>query len=64
VETGLEIMEKLRGWTSGMAIPYYVIDSPGGGGKIPMLPGYVVRHEGKKWVLRNYKGTHHEYIEP
>ena len=55
VKVGLEIMDKLRGWTSGLAIPYYVIDAPGGGGKIPMLPNYVVSHDEKNWVLRNYK---------
>ena len=47
-----------------MAVPHFVVDAPGGGGKIPMLPNYVVSHEGKKWVLRNFKGTQHEYIEP
>lgn len=66
IEKGLEIMEKLRGWTSGMAVPYYVVDAPGGGGKIPMVPNYVVSHdrEAKKWVLRNFKGTQHTYYEP
>ncbi len=64
VEVGINIIEKLRGWTSGMAVPHFVIDAPGGGGKIPILPQYVVKHEGKKWLLRNYKGTQHEYIEP
>ncbi len=64
VETGLEIIEKLRGWTSGMAVPQFVIDAPGGGGKIPLLPQYVVKHEGKKWILRNYKNEQFEYIEP
>ena len=64
VETGLNIIEKLRGWTSGMAVPHYVIDGPGGGGKIPMLPNYVVKHEGKKWVVRNYKFEEFTYIEP
>lgn len=64
VETGLEIIEKLRGWTSGMAVPQYVIDAPGGGGKIPMLPNYVVKHEGKKWILRNFRNEQFEYFEP
>ena len=64
VEKGLEIMEALRGWTSGLAIPYYVIDSPGGGGKIPVLPNYVVSHEGKKWVLRNFRKQEFTYLEP
>lgn len=64
VETGLNIIENLRGWTSGMAVPHFVIDGPGGGGKIPLLPQYVVKHEGKKWVLRNFRKQEFEYIEP
>lgn len=64
VETGLQIIEKLRGWTSGMAVPHYVIDCPGGGGKIPILPNYVMKHEGKKWTLRNFKNEIYEYNEP
>lgn len=64
VETGINIIEHLRGWTSGMAVPHYVIDAPGGGGKIPMIPNYVVKHEGKKWTLRNYTKKQFEYIEP
>jgi lysine 2,3-aminomutase len=64
IEKGLEIIEGLRGWTSGMAVPHYVVDAPGGGGKIPLLPNYLVKHEGKKWVLRNFKKQQFEYIEP
>ncbi|MCM2276696.1 MAG: KamA family radical SAM protein [Oligoflexia bacterium] len=64
VEDGLKIIQALRGWTSGMAVPHYVIDAPGGGGKIPILPNYVLGHEGKKWKLRNYKGLEFEYNEP
>jgi len=64
VSKGLEIIKALRGWTSGMAVPHYVVDAPGGGGKIPLLPTYVESHEGKKWVLRNYKGDRYEYNEP
>ena len=64
VETGLNIMENLRGHTSGLAIPTYVIDGPGGGGKIPLLPNYVKSHEGKKWVLRNFKNQPFTYWEP
>ena len=64
IETGIKIIEKLRGWTSGMAVPHFVVDAPGGGGKIPILPEYVVKHEGKKWVLRNYENKTFEYIEP
>lgn len=55
IETGLEIVENLRGWTSGLAIPHFVIDAPGGGGKIPLLPNYVLHHDEDKIVLRNYK---------
>jgi lysine 2,3-aminomutase len=55
VRKGLEIMDKLRGHTSGLAVPYYVIDAPGGGGKIPMLPQYVLARSGKDIILRNYK---------
>ncbi len=64
IEKGIEIIQKLRGWTSGMAVPHFVVDAPGGGGKIPLIPNYVVSHEGKKWVFRNYKGDLHEYNEP
>jgi lysine 2,3-aminomutase len=55
VSKGLEIMDKLRGHTSGLAIPAYVIDAPGGGGKIPILPQYVLGRAGKNIILRNYK---------
>jgi lysine 2,3-aminomutase len=64
VEKGLEIIENLRGWTSGMAVPHYVIDAPGGGGKIPMLPQYLEKREGKKWFLRNFKNDKYVYEEP
>lgn len=55
VRVGLEIMDKLRGHTSGMAVPHFVIDAPGGGGKIPLLPQYVLGRNGKEIILRNYK---------
>ncbi len=55
VEQGIEIMEGLRGHTSGMATPYYVIDLPGGKGKVPVLPDYMERR-GKNLLLRNYLG--------
>jgi lysine 2,3-aminomutase len=63
IKVGLEIMDKLRGWTSGLAIPSYVIDAPGGGGKIPLLPQYVLYHDEEKIVLRNYKHQVYEYPE-
>ena len=61
VKVGLEIMDKLRGHTSGLAIPAYVIDAPGGGGKIPLLPQYVLGRKDNKIILRNYKYDIFEY---
>jgi len=55
VSVGLDIMDKLRGHTSGLAIPHFVIDAPGGGGKIPLLPQYVLGRNGNEIILRNYK---------
>jgi lysine 2,3-aminomutase len=63
VKKGLEIIKGLRGFTSGYAIPTFVVDAPGGGGKIPLLPNYVVEHTEEKIVLRNYKGILCEYPE-
>ncbi len=64
VEAGIRIIEALRGHTSGLAVPQFVIDAPNGGGKIPVNPNYVVRREGKRWILRNYAGKTYEYEEP
>lgn len=64
VDKGLEIIDKLRGHTSGMAIPHFVIDAPGGGGKIPLLPKYVLHQDEEKIILRNYKHEHYVYKEP
>jgi len=61
VEAGLEVMHGLRGFTSGYAIPNFVIDAPGGGGKIPILPDYVVGREDKNLVLKNYEGKTFRY---
>jgi lysine 2,3-aminomutase len=61
VEKGLEIIDGLRGHTTGYAVPAYVIDAPGGGGKIPLLPDYVVGREGDYLVLRNYEGRIFRY---
>ncbi len=61
VAKGLEIIRGLRGYTSGYAVPTYVIDAPGGGGKIPLLPEYVVGREGKDLLLRNYLGDRYRY---
>jgi lysine 2,3-aminomutase len=61
VSKGLEIIQGLRGHTTGYAIPTYVIDAPGGGGKIPLLPEYLVGREGDDIVLRNYEGRFYRY---
>ncbi|MDD5166254.1 MAG: KamA family radical SAM protein [Candidatus Omnitrophica bacterium] len=63
VATGINIMEKLRGHTSGYAVPVYVIDGPGGGGKIPVGPNYILSQAKGKYVLRNYKGKIYTYLE-
>jgi len=64
VQTGLEIMKALRGWTSGLAIPYFVIDSPGGGGKVPLLPEYVESINDDEVVFKNYEGKTYRYKQP
>lgn len=63
VRRGLEIMRQLRGYTTGYAVPTYVIDAPGGGGKVPLTPEYVVSHTADRVLLRNYKGELYEYPE-
>ncbi|MFA5276117.1 MAG: lysine 2,3-aminomutase [Candidatus Omnitrophota bacterium] len=63
VATGINIIEKLRGHTSGYAVPTYVIDGPGGGGKIPIGPNYILSQAKGKYVLRNYKGKIYTYLE-
>jgi len=64
VATGIQIIEKLRGHTTGYAVPTYVIDAPGGGGKIPLAPDYLMSRGNGKVVLRNYEGKTFEYPEP
>jgi lysine 2,3-aminomutase len=63
VAAGINIIEKLRGHTSGYAVPIYVIDGPGGGGKIPVGPNYILSQAKGKYVLRNYKGKIYTYLE-
>ena len=63
VRKGLEIIEGLRGHTTGYAVPQYVIDAPGGGGKVPINPGYTLSHDSEKVVIRNYEGRTFEYPE-
>lgn len=64
VEKGFEIYKSLRGYTSGLCVPHFVIDAPGGGGKIPVLPNYIVSMNDKKIVLKNYQDNQYEYIQP
>ncbi len=64
VSRGLEIMESLRQHTSGLAVPTYVIDAPGGGGKIPVSPQYMILQADGKVILRNYEGNIYAYTEP
>ncbi|RPI00081.1 MAG: KamA family radical SAM protein [Calditrichaeota bacterium] len=61
VEKGLEIIRGLRGHTSGYAVPHYVIDAPGGGGKIPLLPEYLIGRDGQNVILKNYEGKLYQY---
>ncbi|MBF0100554.1 MAG: KamA family radical SAM protein [Desulfobacterales bacterium] len=61
IEKGLEIMKYLRGNISGMAIPNYMIDLPGGKGKVPLLPNYIVNKNKHMWIIENYSGELSEY---
>jgi lysine 2,3-aminomutase len=64
VQKGLEIVKALRGWTSGLAVPHFVIDAPGGGGKVPLLPEYVEEITDDAVVFRNYEGKRFVYKQP
>lgn len=64
VDKGIEIIELLRGHTSGYAVPTYVVDAPGGGGKIPINPQYLISRVGNKIILRNYEGVITSYAQP
>jgi lysine 2,3-aminomutase len=64
VSKGIEIMEGLRGHTSGYAVPTFVVDAPGGGGKTPVMPQYVISQAPGKVVLRNFEGVITTYTEP
>jgi lysine 2,3-aminomutase len=64
VEKGLEIIRGLRGHTTGYAVPTYVIDAPGGGGKIPLIPEYVAGRDGEDLLLVNYEGNLYRYPDP
>jgi lysine 2,3-aminomutase len=64
ISKGIEIMESLRGHTSGLCVPTYVVDVPGGGGKIPVMPNYVISQMPGRVILRNYEGMITSYTEP
>ncbi len=64
VEKGLEIIRGLRGHTTGYAIPTFVVDAPGGGGKIPLLPDYVIGRNGDDLLLTNFEGGTYSYADP
>ena len=64
VSKGIEIIEGLRGHTSGYAVPTFVVDAPGGGGKTPVMPQYVISQTPHKVILRNYEGIITTYTEP
>jgi Lysine 2,3-aminomutase len=64
VSKGIEIIEGLRGHTSGYAVPTFVVDAPGGGGKTPVMPNYVISQAPGRVVLRNFEGVITTYTEP
>ena len=64
VEKGLELIAQLRGYTTGYAVPNYVVDAPGGGGKIAMLPDPVLGRDGDDLKLRNFRGQECRYPDP
>ncbi|QNO15123.1 lysine 2,3-aminomutase [Alkalicella caledoniensis] len=64
VSKGIEIIESLRGHTSGYAVPTFVVDAPGGGGKIPVMPQYMISQSPSKVVLRNFEGVISAYSQP
>ncbi len=64
VAKGIEIIEGLRGHTSGYAVPTFVVDAPGGGGKIPVMPTYLISQAAHKTILRNFEGVITTYTEP
>jgi len=64
VSKGVEIIEGLRGHTSGYCVPTFVVDAPGGGGKIPIMPNYVISQSNDKIILRNFEGVITSYQEP
>lgn len=64
IQTGLDLIRSLHGYTSGYAVPTYMVDAPGGGGKVPLTPSYIVRREGANLVIRSHAGTLYRYYDP
>ncbi|MBI4201237.1 MAG: hypothetical protein HY531_02980, partial [Chloroflexi bacterium] len=64
IETGIKIIEGMRGHTSGLGVPTFVVDVPGGGGKIPLQPNYVLSWTENEMILRNYEGLIFRYRNP
>jgi lysine 2,3-aminomutase len=64
ITKGIEIIENLRGHTSGLAVPTFVVDAPGGGGKIPVMPNYIISQSDRRLALRNYEGVIAAYTQP
>ena len=63
LETGVGIIDALRGHTSGLAVPHFIVDLPGGGGKVELVPQYLKRREGSTFIFRNHLGEEHPYPE-
>ena len=64
VQKGLDLISELQGHTSGMGVPYFVIDAPGGGGKVRLLPNTVIEHNEKEVIIKNYEGKTFRYPQP
>jgi lysine 2,3-aminomutase len=64
LEKGIEILEAMRGHTSGLAVPHFAVDLPGGGGKVTLQPSYLVDRAEDAWTFRNYRGERYSYPEP
>jgi lysine 2,3-aminomutase len=64
VDTGLKLISQLRGYTTGYAVPNYVVDAPGGGGKIALLPDAVIGRDGDDLLLKNFRGEQCRYPDP
>ena len=64
VETAMELYRGLRGWMSGMCVPHLVLDAPGGGGKVPIVPSYIEELDAERVIVRTYRGDRIEYPQP